>query len=286
MEFKAKDRRLEGDTILRQCQLTELYLLDVFVEICEKYKLTYFLDSGTLLGAVRHKGFIPWDDDLDLCMPRKDYRVFLKVAAKELPDGILLIPSTACGRTHVHAKLRDCSSFFCEKDTSVENPSGIFIDIFPFERSPKVPCWIGFPLLKTMGIAAGSLVGNLKAPKHSIFGLIKCVVMSVCWFALFNALKIPYVILRLICPTVWRYSPELGSCIYHEGFPSEVVFPLSTVEFEGRCYAAPHNVERYLTTVYGDWRTPPPPEKRKWHASIILPAQAPNVWWARPYAPV
>ena len=64
----------------------ELELLNEFVRICDKNKLTYFLVGGSLLGAVRHSGFIPWDDDIDVGMPRKDYDKFLKIVTKELKD--------------------------------------------------------------------------------------------------------------------------------------------------------------------------------------------------------
>ena len=68
--------------LLRQVQLIQLEILKDFVKVCNKYNLQYFLDGGTLLGAVRHKGFIPWDDDLDVAMPRKDYDKFCKIASR------------------------------------------------------------------------------------------------------------------------------------------------------------------------------------------------------------
>ena len=71
-------------TELRRLQLLELELLKRVKQICDKYRLIYYLDSGTLLGAARHKGFIPWDDDIDITMPFKDYKAFLRIAQKEL----------------------------------------------------------------------------------------------------------------------------------------------------------------------------------------------------------
>ena len=75
---------------VRQIQLGELSLLEKYIEICSKYNLRYYALGGTLLGAIRHKGFIPWDDDMDLGMPRKDYEKFLEICEKELPDHVIL----------------------------------------------------------------------------------------------------------------------------------------------------------------------------------------------------
>ena len=74
---------------VREIQLGELSLLKSFIAICSKYNLRYYALGGTLLGAVRHKGFIPWDDDMDLGMPRKDYETFLFICNKELPEHVV-----------------------------------------------------------------------------------------------------------------------------------------------------------------------------------------------------
>lgn len=76
--------------ILRKVQLAQLDMAKEVKRICNKYNINYFMDSGTLLGAVRHRGFIPWDDDLDFGMLREDYEKFLKIATTELDSKFFL----------------------------------------------------------------------------------------------------------------------------------------------------------------------------------------------------
>jgi len=73
-----------NDSDLKKLHLVELIILDEFIRICNKFNLNYFLIGGTLLGAVRHNGFIPWDDDIDIGMPRKDFQKFLEICQSEL----------------------------------------------------------------------------------------------------------------------------------------------------------------------------------------------------------
>ena len=84
------DNRADADTPLRQAQLVMLRMLKIIDYICRKHNLSYWVCSGTLLGAVRHKGFIPWDDDLDICMIREDYEKFTQIAPLEFPKDIML----------------------------------------------------------------------------------------------------------------------------------------------------------------------------------------------------
>ena len=117
----------------------ELGLYHKLSEICKKYNLTFVTGFGTTLGAIRHKGFIPWDDDMDFLMPRKDYEKLIKLAPKELTgtDMELLEPRLTDGYVMTFAKLtRKDSTFVEETDLHFTYHCGVYIDIFPMDYWP------------------------------------------------------------------------------------------------------------------------------------------------------
>ena len=99
----------EDMTLTRRIQLKELEILKVFQDICRRHGLRYFAIGGTCLGAVRHKGFIPWDDDIDVAMPYEDYLEFQRIAETDLPEsyGILNPHTTKHCRFDYYIKLHD-----------------------------------------------------------------------------------------------------------------------------------------------------------------------------------
>lgn len=127
------------ETQLRKLQLTQLEILKKIDVICGENNIRYSLYAGTLLGAVRHGGFIPWDDDLDICMPRTDYNRFLEVWSRIQPEGYVLQTkenTPSCSPSF--AKVRKDGTTFWQ---SGEKPGiyhmGIFVDIFPIDRIPN-----------------------------------------------------------------------------------------------------------------------------------------------------
>ena len=120
---------------LKKLQAVEFEVFQKFQQICRKYDLPYFAAGGTAIGAVRHKGFIPWDDDIDVCMLRKDYERFLDVAPQELGDGFdLLTIENTDGYVLTLAKLTKKGTVFIEEtDQNRTYESGIFLDIFPYD---------------------------------------------------------------------------------------------------------------------------------------------------------
>lgn len=116
----------------------ELELLEVFAKVCEENNLSYFLDGGTLLGAVRHKGFIPWDDDVDVIMPREDYDRLAEIADKVFQYPYFYQSTlTENGFFRVHAQLRhsETTGFIpCDRNKNINR--GIFLDIFVLDNVP------------------------------------------------------------------------------------------------------------------------------------------------------
>ncbi|WP_137597814.1 LicD family protein [Paucilactobacillus kaifaensis] len=113
----------------------ELNLLETFIMLCHQYSLSYFLIGGSLLGSIRHQGFIPWDDDLDIGMPRKDYNQLLKVAPTTLSHTSYFLQTPYTDRNYglSYAKLLDLDTNIQEINNINNAKKGIFIDIFPFD---------------------------------------------------------------------------------------------------------------------------------------------------------
>ncbi len=126
------------DTLLRKLQLTQLEILKVFDHFCNKHNLKYSLYAGSLLGAVRHHGFIPWDDDLDVCMPRSDYERFQALWKESPPEGyVLQNKENSKYFDQSFTKIRKDHTTFLENEWQIGNHhTGIFLDIFPIDRIP------------------------------------------------------------------------------------------------------------------------------------------------------
>ena len=258
-----------ADFDLRKLQLIELDILLEIDRICKKHGIEYFLIAGTLLGAVRHKGFIPWDDDIDIAMPIDDYKKFCRVCKKEMHEPYFLQNHNTDNYHIWYAKVRKSGTVFMEQ--GFENRKmhqGVWVDIFPIIGVRDDEKWLRrinrtvtpFRILMKKKMEAlpwkeRSLISKL----ISLFPLpvVRLIVnagYSLC-FKDFRQFEKCFCIIetRTIVPS----------------FKSEWFLSACDVEFEGHMLPAPVGWHDFLTTRYGDYMTPPPPDERKGGLHVI-----------------
>lgn len=246
---------------LRACQLKQLSILKEVDRICRKHKLSYWLDGGTLLGAMRHGGFIPWDDDIDIGMTLEDMQAFMKVAPSELPDTLFLqTPESDPTSKEPIVKIRDLNSIYIEAgDTfSVEYQKGLYVDIFPFIDYPTVPRPWAKKLCKGISVSYSILHAQHYYSLRS--------------FAEFFYFGMKYALFKGIWAMLCLVRPKgtyLSNILINNGYGimhrKDSVFPLSTITFEGKDFPAPGNVDAYLKDLYKNYMDIPPKEKQIVH---------------------
>lgn len=237
------DERLKGDTNIKRCQLVILRMLKIFDYLCTKHQIEYFLIGGSLLGAIRHKGFIPWDDDLDVGMTRDNYEAFLEKAVPELPESIFFQTTEtdpeypACD--YVDAKLRDKYSRYTKNKYKYHD--GLQLDIFVYDKA-------FFPnnlLIILQNFALRRFKSNSK--RTSILKGI----------GRYSPLKKVY---------ATNYLHKFGQRKLGDNFiyPNELQ-SLTRVAFEDMQVSVPQQWDLWLKRQYGNYMQWPPEDKRVTH---------------------
>ena len=253
---------------MTELQQAEFEILKQAVSVCEALGLRYFLVCGSALGAVKYGGFIPWDDDVDLALPREDYERFLEAAPGLLPPE-LVVQNYRTERycPNLFTKLRNRNTTFVEA-SAAELPicHGVFIDLFPLDRYP----------------ASGLRARRVELRKRVLLGLASSVYCSpkrgraLLYDRLGRLLgvreRLPKLMNRLE-KTLIQPENRAGPILCNHGnwqgkkdyFPQTVFAEGVPASFEGLAVVVPKEYDVYLTQKYGDWRADLPEEQKVGH---------------------
>ena len=278
------------EELLREAQIIMLKIMKDFDRVCRENNIPYWLDSGTLLGAVRHKGFIPWDDDVDICMLREDYERFNKIAPSLLSKDLFVQNfDTDSDSLWQWTKIRDNNSYIVTSHR-YDMPlfhQGICIDLFPVDRLPnrKLINWIWrylfctfYKFFKTIQRYRQS---NYKYPifhYHHIFrNLRRLLVKTLCRRFRFLNMKIPASIENKFRKYATVQPGKNSDFLIAKGiglpwdktYSYNWIFPLKELLFEDAMFFVPFNYHEYLTVMYGDYMKIPEENARSQHHLII-----------------
>lgn len=262
------------DARLRRLQLTQLEILQIIDAFCKRHHLRYSLYAGTLLGAVRHKGFIPWDDDLDICMPRQDYDRLIELWPKQGLNGCFLQNKENTPRfSQSFTKIRKAHTTFLQKDDQAgAYHTGIFVDIFPIDRIPA--SWFESAFFKWNCMCYQLFTREFVPTKSNAF--IRGVSAMLLW--LVPNEKRPAVRRKLL-KRITRYGnqTELNTVAIETMSSLQVRYPADMLDhyvelpFEGKAFMCFADWDEHLRYKFGDYMKLPPESERTWkHYPVML----------------
>lgn len=240
-------------SLLRRDQKELLRILKTIAAICDANGIQWWLDSGTLLGAARHKGFIPWDDDVDIVLLREDYLKLEKILCAMDDEEFVF----HCGKTdkdyvNVFGKFRKKTG-----DTHVSNKrydyykySGIGLDVFAIEKTNRISAVLGRFFYKTLVNYTVHI--RCKALRHALISFGQ----ALCHWAIFPLLRL----VGKINPK-GEYHYMIGTGWARPAFDIDTIVPVSVISFEGVDMPAPKDVDAYLKVLYGNWKKLPTEEQ-------------------------
>lgn len=286
------DGKFYRPEVLKALQQEILSILDDFLLICEQNHLEYFGIAGTAIGAIRHKGFIPWDDDIDIAMPRRDFERFLKLVTKQMGDKYLVLNAKTCPQYPLMTTrlVKKGTVFIEEVMKDVDCPFGVFLDLYVLDNVSDHPFMYQFQSWSAWFVSKLMILRSIPKPTLMQRGMKARLIWSVCGAVNkgMRALNISPEWLRDKCEAACRHyeKKETGRMAflpdtspYWNLVDKRGCYPLIQYEFEGRQLNFPGNIHDMLTNMYGDYMELPPVEKRKTHYpyKMLLSADAVTV---------
>lgn len=260
------------DKDLKTIKNIELQMLRAFVEICECLNVKYYLLGGTALGAVRHHGFIPWDDDIDVGLLRKDYELFISKAQSFLPDYYFLQNIYSDPECMINfSKIRDSRTTFIETSTKNKKMNhGVYIDIFPLDYYPDDED-DRKKIKKKKRLISRRLYKEYTMPDEIKSGRTREKVKKL--ISVLLSIKYHHPIDALLenerLNTAFNKGKNLinycGAWGEKEIIPEDWFGEGVKVEFEGLQLLIPKSYDKYLARIYGDYMKLPPIDKRQSH---------------------
>ena len=269
-----------SDVTIKDVQKIQLKLLNEFDRICKKHDIKYQLFAGTLLGAIRHNGFIPWDDDIDVCMLRDEYEKFLEVYDDEITDEYFLqnYETDQSSLFHFSKFIKNNTILRTSMYKNLNMNQGIFIDIFPMDNVQpnsilgKIHGFLynnSFVLISTMNKSRSYIARNviIKYMRLGLYYITKLIPKK----------TFHRVVDRIIC-LFNNKETEYVACITN-GDSKDIVerftvkrhtfINLMEWDFEGMKLPIPKEYDYVLTKNYGNYMKLPPKEERQPHHGVI-----------------
>lgn len=249
-------------------RIIEFEMLKYIDEVCKKEGLRYYLCGGTLLGAVRHHGFIPWDDDIDLFMPRPDYDRLIELLKESSKYRIL--SATDKGYYYNYGKMVDRRTVLIEQHVNQIDEMGVFIDIFPLDGMPEsvAECDLRFKKLDEIRNKINGFSQERPRLRKNLLAYLKS------WNLYISNKK------RSLSKEQINYKNEAllygyddsknvfatgGAYKKRDVFPKTWLSEGTYLEFEGKKFCVPVQYDKYLKQLYGDYMKLPPKEKQITH---------------------
>lgn len=264
---------------LKEMQQIELDILLAFDALCKKYDLRYYIDGGTLLGAMCYEGFIPWDDDIDLKMPRPDYERFI-LFANELPAHIHLEFPSKENCEYLFAKLTDVRTLLIENSAVGEKRCGIYVDIFPMDGYPddERERELHLRRLSKLNTLFHSSLLHFSTMKHSHSWISRMKGLF------YDTICTPFRLFQKLESLARKYDYEQCACVglliegnpQKECFPKTWLEPVTELNFEGHLLPAPCEYQKHLRVFYGDHITN---EEYYHNLPVIMPNHNHKVYW-------